>query len=374
MNANQREIPVAAPSLVGNEKEYVLDCLNSTWISSKGEYVDQFESEFSKFCNSEYAISCTNGTSALELALEGIGIGPGDEVIVPTLTFVASANAVKYCGAEPVFADVTADTWNIDVDDIKEKITPNTEAILVVHLYGHPVDMDPVLEIAEEYDLYVVEDSAEAHGAQYKSEPVGSIGDVGTFSFYGNKILTTGEGGMVVTDDEQIAEQVTQLKTQGVDPDRRYWFPKIGYNRRMTNVQAAIGLGQLEKADWHIQQRLRVAEQYDQMLKNLEGVARPVEKDWAKNAFWMYSLVLDENAPINRDQLRKYLNEKGIETRPFFYPMHILPPYKHHGSKEDFPVATSVSKRGINLPTWSGLSREQISYIAETVRSAVESS
>ena len=238
-------IPVAAPSLEGNEKKYVMDCLESTWISSTGEYVDRFEGAFAEFCGVKHAVSCSNGTTALHLTLLALGVGPGDEVIVPTLTFVATANSVVYCGGRPVFVDVQADTWNIDPALIEAKITSRTKGIIVVHLFGLSVDMDPVLSLARRRGLFVIEDAAQAHGAEYKKKRVGSLADVATFSFFGNKIITTGEGGMVVTDDASIANKVELLKNHGMDPNRRYWHPIIGYNYRMTNVAAAIGLAQI---------------------------------------------------------------------------------------------------------------------------------
>jgi len=248
----KRFIPVANPVLNGNEKKYVLDCLESTWISSSGKYVKRFEEGFANYCCVKHALSCCNGTVALHLALLALGVGPEDEVIVPTLTFVATTNAVSYCGARPVFIDVDQETWNIDPALIEEKITTRTKGIIAVHLYGHPVDMDPIISIAFNHNLFVIEDAAEAHGAKYKGRMIGSISDIATFSFYGNKIITTGEGGMVVTSDDTLANKINQLKESGMDPDKRYWFPTIGYNYRMTNVAAAIGLAQLEKIDEHI--------------------------------------------------------------------------------------------------------------------------
>jgi len=360
-------IPVAAPSLVGNEKKYVLDCLESTWISSIGKYVDRFEEAFAEFCGVKYAISCSNGTVALHLALLALGVGPGDEVIVPTLTFVATANAVTYCGARPVFVDSEPETWNLNPELLEEKITPRTKGIIAVHLYGHPVDMDPVLDIAQGHGLFVLEDAAEAHGAEYKGKRVGSIGNIATFSFYGNKIITTGEGGMVVTNDEELARKVRQLKGQGMDPERRYWFPIVGYNYRMTNIQAAIGLAQLEKANWHIERRREVASWYYERLKGVQGLTLPVEKEWAKNVYWMFSIVLDDNLSLSRDEVMAALEAQGIQTRPFFYPMHTLPPYQGMGGKDQFPVADRLAARGINLPTWAGLQEEDVDFVCKTL-------
>ena len=270
---SERRIPVAAPALVGREREYVLDCMDSTWISSSGRYLERFEAEFAEFCGVRHALACCNGTVAVHLALLAHGVGPGDEVIVPTLTYVASANPIVYCGGRPVFVDAEPRTWNMDPDLIEGAITPRTRGIVVVHLYGHPTDMDPILELADRHGLWVVEDAAEAHGATYKGRIAGSMGSISTFSFYGNKIITTGEGGMVVTDDDRLAARIRQFKGQGQDPTQRYWFPIVGFNYRMTNVAAAIGLAQLERVDWHLGRRREIAGWYREELGDQEGIA-----------------------------------------------------------------------------------------------------
>jgi len=362
-----RFIPVSAPFLGGNEKKYVMDCLESTWISSGGQYGERFERAFADFCDVKYALSCSNGTAALHLALLALGVGPGDEIIVPTLTFVATANAVTYCGATPVFIDSEPETWNLDPDLLEGKITPRTKGIIVVHLYGHPVDMDPVLSVTHHHGLFVIEDAAEAHGAKYKGRRSGSLGNIATFSFYGNKIITTGEGGMVVTDDSELARKVRQLKGQGMDAERRYWFTIVGYNYRMTNIQAAIGLAQLEKVDWHIQRRREVAKWYYDYLQNVPGLTLPVEKEWARNVYWMFSVVLGESLSLERDEVMVALKEQGIETRPFFYPMHTLPPYRGLAEGQRFPVADRLAARGINLPTWAGLTKEDVEFVCDVL-------
>lgn len=365
-------IPVAAPALVGNEKQYVMDCLESNWISSNGQYIQRFEAAFAEFCDVKYALSCCNGTVALHLALLALGVGPGDEVIVPTLTFVATANAVTYCGAWPVFVDSEPQTWNINPALIEQKITSRTKGIIVVHLYGHPVDMDPVLAIARKHGLFVIEDAAEAHGAEYKGRRVGSMGDIATFSFYGNKIITTGEGGMVVTNDESLANRVRQIKGQGWDPNRRYWFPMVGYNYRMTNIAAAIGLAQLEKADWHIARRREIAAEYARRLVDLPGITFQPEKPWACNVHWMTSVVLDEQLPLSRDAVIIKLAEAGVETRPFFYPMHILPIYQDMAKGQCFPVAERLAAQGINLPSSATLSEEDVAFVCGQVVQVLE--
>ena len=364
----KRSIPISAPALVGNEKAYVLDCLNSTWISSSGPYVTRFEAAFAEFCDVKHAISCCNGTVALHLALLALGVCPGDEVIVPTLTFVATANSVVYCGARPVFVDSEPETWNLDATLISDRITPRTKGIIVVHLYGHPVDMDPVLALARKHGLFVIEDAAEAHGAEYKSRRVGSMVDVATFSFYGNKIITTGEGGMVITGDDALAARVRQLKGQGMDSNRRYWFPVIGYNYRMTNVAAAIGLAQLEKIDWHIARRREIANQYAHHLGGLPGFTLQPEKPWARNVYWMTSVVLDGQIRDSREAVMARLAKVGIETRPFFYPMHTLPMYQDLARKQHFPIADYLAARGLNLPSSSTLTEKEVVFVCDQLR------
>ncbi len=365
----RRFIPVAEPMLAGNEKKYVWECLESGWISGSGKYVDAFEREFARFCGVQNAVAVSNGTVALHLALLALDIKAGDEVIVPDLTYIASANAVTYCGAKPVFADVDSATWTLDPDDVARKISARTKAVMPVHLYGHPADMNPILELAKQHNLHVVEDAAEAHGAEYEKHPVGSFGDLATFSFYGNKIITTGEGGMVVTDNAELAYKVRLLKGQGMDPERRYWFPLIGYNYRMTNIQAAIGLAQLERLDWFIERRREVARQYDCLFKEIP-VITPAEAAWAKNVYWLYSICLPEE--YDRDLLIAQLSEEGIETRPFFYPLHEMPPYLDQNKTATCPTATRLAARGLSLPSSATLSEEDITRIVSVIRTSLE--
>jgi len=358
------------PALVGNETAYVLDCLESTWISSAGQYVDRFQEAFADFCGARHALACTNGTTALHLALVALGIGPGDEVLVPTLTFVATANAVTYCGAQPVFVDAEPDTWNIDPARLEAHITPRTKAIIVVHLFGNPVDMDPVLEVARRHGLRVVEDAAQAHGARYKGRRVGPIGDIGTFSFYANKIITTGEGGAVVTDDADLHARMRQLSGHGMDRTRRYWFPIVGFNYRMTNVTAAIGLAQLEKAQWHLDRRLDVSRQYTARLQGLPQFELQTTRSWAHHVHWMFNVILTDAAAADRDDVMASMAGRGIETRPVFPPMHVLPPYEEVARGSAFPVADRLAARGITLPTWAGLQQDDIDVICDALISA----
>lgn len=362
------KIPVAAPAFIGNEKEYVNDCMESGWISSAGKYVELFESQFAEFCGVKHAIACCNGTVALHLALVALGVKADDEVIVPTLTFVATPNAVTYCGARPVFVDSEPLTWNIDSAQVESKITPRTKGIIAVHLYGHPADMNALRDIASRHNLFLLEDAAEAHGAKINGKIVGSIGDTAAFSFYANKIITTGEGGMVVTDDDAIAERARLLHGQGMDPDRRYWHPVIGYNYRMMNLPAAIGLAQLEKIDTQLESRKRVAETYYGYLQNVPGITFQREQSWAQHVHWMFSIVLEPDVWQNRDSVIEELGGQGIETRPLFYPSHTLPPYINSiGSVGNFPVAEHLAANGLSLPTWADLTEEDIDVVCRAL-------
>jgi perosamine synthetase len=365
-----KRIPVAQPCFLGNEKKYVNDCLDTTWISSAGAYINRFEESFAKYCGVKHALSCCNGTVALHLPLLAYDIGPGDEIIVPTLTYIATANAVRYCGATPVFADSDPVTWNVDPMAIEKAITPKTKGIIVVHLYGNPVDMDAVMDIAERHNLFVIEDAAEAHGATYKEKMIGSIGHVNTFSFFGNKIISTGEGGMITTNDEALASKMRLLKGQGMDPKRRYWFPVIGYNYRMTNIEAAIGLAQLENIEQHLEDRQKINGWYRKHLDKLhEYIDYQVEQPDGHSVVWMFSVLFSKNVSISRDTIMEKLTERGIETRPVFYPLHIMPPYREEDGK--YPVAEDIASRGINLPTYTGLTEEEVEYICEKIESII---
>lgn len=363
------KINIAAPSLSGNERKYVNDCLDTTWISSNGKYITRFENDFAEFCGVEHAVATNNGTTALHLALVGLGLQPGDEVIVPTVTYIATANAVHYCGATPVLADVCSKTMNLDPAELSKCVTARTKGIIPVHLYGHPADMTAINRFAKEHGLWVLEDSAEAHGARVNGKRVGAISDCATFSFFGNKIITTGEGGMVTTNDAELAEKLRLFRGQGMDPKRRYWFPVIGYNYRMTNIQAAIGVAQLETIDTNLAQRNRLAEWYDAELEDLsEHIRRPIKQDWADPVVWIYNIFLRDGGEEKRDGVMAFLAEKGVETRPVFYPMHVLPPYMQ---ESHFPVADEWSVRGINLPTHLGLTRDDVRYIVAALKDAL---
>ena len=362
-----KNIPVAVPNFIGNEKKYVDDCMDTTWISSVGKYVNQFEESFANRMTVKHAIACCNGTVALHVPLLGLGLKEGDEVILPSFTYIATANCVKYCGATPIFADCLQDTWNIDPKDIERKITPRTKGIIPVHMYGNPCDMDAIMAIAKKYNLFVLEDAAEAHGATYNGQCVGSFGDAASFSFFGNKIITTGEGGMVVTNDDELDASMRILKGQGQDPKRRYWFIEVGYNYRMTNVAAAIGLAQLENIDTHIANRRKVASWYMDELKDLEDYVQFQKvTDNSESVWWMFSILLKDNVKISRDDLMTKLKEDGIETRPLFYPMHQMPVYED--ANANCPVSEKVSAAGMNLPTHALLTREDVAFVCKQIK------
>ena len=356
--------PVYKPSLKGNEKKYVNECLDSTWISSKGKFVKQFEGSFAKYIYISYATGVCNGTVALHLALITLGIGPGDEVIVPTFTYISSVNSIAYTGAKPVFVDSLSDTWQIDPEDIKRKITPNTKAIMAVHLYGHPCDMDKICKIARENNIFVIEDAAESFGSKYKGIHTGVFGDIAAFSFFGNKAITTGEGGMVVTNDKTLFDRAVHFKGQGLAKYREYWHDVIGYNYRMTNICAAIGLAQLERADEIITKKRKIASWYDEYLKGLP-IETNKETENVFHSYWMYTILVE--IPMIRDVLRKHLKENEIETRPTFYPIHTMPMYCKIYQKH--PVAEDISWRGINLPSYPDLSEMDIKNICIHIKS-----
>ncbi|MCL5031524.1 MAG: DegT/DnrJ/EryC1/StrS aminotransferase family protein [Bacteroidetes bacterium] len=356
------KIPIYQPSLNGNEKKYVNECLDTSWISSRGEFISKFENEFSKFIGVEHATAVSNGTVALHLALVTLGIGPGDEVIVPSFTYIASVSTISITGATPVFVDSLEDTWQVDPKDVRRKISPKTKAIMVVHLYGHPCEMDELTKIAKEYNIFMIEDCAEAFGSTYKGKHVGMFGDLSTFSFYGNKTITTGEGGMIVTNDETLYDRAYHLKMHGLAKYREYWHDTIGFNYRMTNICAAIGLAQLEKANEKISKKRQIVNWYNEALKNLP-VKHHAEQKNVFHSYWMYSILVE--TPDTRDSLRDFLKVEGIETRPTFFPAHTMPMFSQKFQK--LPVAEYLGWHGINLPSWPELKKEQIQIIADSI-------
>ena len=359
-------IPVYKPSIGDREKKYVAEAMDSGWVSSKGAFLDRFEKDFAAYLGLAHGVSAANGTVALHLAFAALGIGPGDEVIVPTLTYIASVNAIAYTGARPVFVDSDPGCWNLDPDQIERAITPRTRAIEVVHLYGHPADMDPILEIAARHNLHVVEDAAESHGALYKGRRVGALGTVAAFSFFGNKIITTGEGGMLVTGDDELAAHARHLRGQGVSATRTYWHDILGFNYRMTNIAAAMGCAQLERVDETLSAKRTVAGWYGRELEGVDGVTLQGEASWARCVFWMNSILV---APELRDPLMSHLAGEGIETRPFFHPAHTMPV---HRTDESFPVAERLGASGINLPSFAELEEDQVASICSSIRRFLE--
>ncbi|MGB2661611.1 MAG: DegT/DnrJ/EryC1/StrS family aminotransferase [Candidatus Omnitrophota bacterium] len=364
-------IPVNEPYLGKEELKNIKDCVRSGWISSKGAYIEKFEKAFSDFCGMRYGVATTNGTTAIHLALAALGVGKGDEVIVPTFTMIATAYAVAYTGAKPVFVDCEEETWNMDVSKVAKLVNSRTKALLPVHIYGHPVDMDPLLDIAKKRKLYVVEDAAEAHGAEYKGKRCGSFGHVNCFSFYANKIITTGEGGMVVTNDKKLSERLNLLKDLAHSPKKRFLHTDLAFNYRMTNMQAAIGFAQMQRAGRLVEKKRRIARLYKKYLKDIEGIRLPAEMPWAKNVYWMYSVLVEDDFGISRDELMKRLAKEGVGTRAFFVPMHVQPIFKRSGAvdkKKKYPVADYISKRGLYLPTGMTLTEKQIVEVCDKVR------
>lgn len=362
-------IPIAQPLLGQKELENLTECILTNWISSAGRFIPLFEEKFANYCGVKYAIACSNGTAALHLAMAAMGIKSRDEVIVPALTFIASANSVIYTGAKPILCDSETETWNIDPKKIEHLINKNTKAIMPVHLYGHPCDMESINALAKKYHLLVIEDSAEAIGAEFKGKKTGSLGDIGCFSFYGNKTITTGEGGMVTTNNKDIYEKALILRDHGMSKERKYFHPVIGFNYRMTNMQAAVGVAQMEKIEKLVQRKREIAYLYNKLLKNIESLTLPQQKSWAKNVYWMYSVLINEKSKKSRDEVIAKLKESGIESRPFFTSINLMPPYRGSGK---FPVAEDLSLRGINLPSSVVLKNSEVKHISELVRRIFE--
>ncbi len=364
-------IPVCEPTLAGNELKYVTQAVESNWISSAGSFIRDFEHQFAAACGAQYGIACANGTVAMHLALATLGLEPGDEVIIPTFTMIATANAVTYCGATPVLVDMEPHYWQMDVEQVAAKITPRTKAIVPVHIYGHPTDMDPLLELAKQHGLHVIEDAAESHGAEYHGRRTGSLGDAAGFSFYGNKIITTGEGGMVTTNNRELAKLAWNLRDHAFSHERHFWHKFVGFNYRMTNLQAAVGLAQTEQLDHFVDLRRRNAAEYTRRLQDIPGITTPPEAPWAKNVYWMYGIMVDQQEyGLSRDQLRQVLADHGIETRTFFIPMHCQPVYWEKFKGQRYPVAERLCRDGFYLPSATSLSVQEIDFIAEVIREA----
>lgn len=366
-------IPVNEPLLGEKEKEYLIKCIESGWIGSDGPFVREFEQKFSNYIGKSYGVAVSSGTAALEIAVKALGIGPGDEVIMPTFTIISCAQAVVKAGAKPVLVDCDYRTFNMLVEDIKEKVTRKTKAIMVVHVYGLPVDMDPVIEIAKENNLFIIEDCAEAIGLEYKGRKCGSFGDISVFSFYPNKHITTGEGGIILTDNEIIAERCKEYRNLcfSSDPDKRFIHEELGWNYRITNLQAAVGLAQLEKIEDHIRKKRWIGNLYQELLKDIDQVYLPVKKtEYAENIYWVFPILIKDSYPKNAHQVMKELRELGVGTRPFFYPMHKQPVFQKMGLFIDksYPNSEKLYERGFYIPSGLGITEEQILRVSEVLR------
>lgn len=374
MQSSDQTIPVAIPDMTGREEEYVVSAIRSTWISSTGPFITRFESEFAALCGTRTAISVSNGTVALHLALLVLDVRPGDEVIVPSLTYIATANAVRYLGAEPVFVDVDPETWCMDPKKIEDAITSRTKGIIAVHLYGHPADMDAINHIAGVHGLWVVEDAAEAPLATYKGRPTGGLSPIATFSFYGNKVFTSGEGGALTLSDPALELRARTLRGQGMDPKRRYYFPVTGYNFRLTNVACAMLCAQLERRQQILERRRQIYALYRKLLQDVPGIGFQPVAAWATVSPWLFCITVDEKKfGMSRDRLAQGLLEKNIDTRPFFLPLHRMPPFRE-GSRqrgELLPVTNQIAASGMNLPTYTGLADKDVERVATAINQAV---
>jgi perosamine synthetase len=369
-------IPINEPSIGAKELEYAAEAVKSGWISSEGKFIKLFEEKFAQNVQRKHGVAVNNGTNALILALRALNLPEGSEVIIPSFTIISCALACIYNNLIPVFVDADEETWNMDASRIEEKITRNTRAIMAVHIYGHPVDIDKIVELAKKHQLYIIEDFAEAIGSEYKNKKCGGFGDISCTSFYANKTITTGEGGMCLTDNDEIADKLKSLRNLAFIPEKRFVHEEPGFNFRLTNVQAAIGLAQAEKLEEHVEKKAWIGKKYSEYLKDLEikGLLRlPAEKSWAKNTYWMYGIVLNKGTGICVIDLMKKLLEKGIQTRPFFYPMHLQPLFVKYPwfKKERLPVSENLSEYGCQLPSGLTLSEENIARVTECLKEII---
>jgi len=367
---NEPFIPLHAPIFQGNEKKYLNECIDTGWISSEGPFVKRFEEEMGFKTQKKHSVAVCNGTAALKIAIEALGIGKGDEVIMPTFTIISCASAIIKSGATPILVDSDLQTWNMDVNQIEAKITSKTKAIMVVHIYGLTVDMDSILNLAKKYNLKIIEDAAEAHGQTYNGKPCGSFGDVSIFSFYPNKLITTGEGGMILTDDDAIAEKLRSLRNLCFTAHKRFVHEDLGWNMRMTNLQAAIGVAQIERWDESILRKREIGKLYTELLKDIKGINLPLNQtNYCTNMYWVYGILLT-NETKNAEQIMKLLAEKGIGTRPFFYPMHLQPVLKRMGlfENESYPNAEKMYEQGFYLPSGLAITNQQIHDVVKLLK------
>jgi perosamine synthetase len=362
----ERNIPVNEPLLNGNEKKYLLECISSGWISSEGPFIKEFEQRFASRVGRKHGIAVCNGTAAIDAAVEALGIGEGDEVIMPAFTIISCIGQIIRNRAVPILVDSDPNTWNMDVTQIEAKISPRTKAIMIVHIYGLPVDVDPILDLAKRYNLKVIEDAAEMHGQEYKGQQCGSFGDITTFSFYPNKHITTGEGGMVLTNDDELADTCRSLRNLCFNPEKRFVHDRLGWNFRMTNMQAAIGLAQLERLDEFVVRKRKMGALYDSLLNHVPGIQLPLKKTgYADNIYWVYGILLSEEHHLNAEEAIRRLALEGVGCRPFFCPMHQQPVLKRLGlfTGETFPVAERLYRKGFYLPSGLALTEDQIKSV-----------
>jgi len=369
-------IPVNQPLLNGREKEFLAECIETGWISSDGPFVTEFEKRFASYIGAGFGTAVCNGTAALETALFAAGLAPGDEIILPSFTIISCALAALRIGLVPVLVDAEPETWNMDVTQIESCITPKTRAIMPVHIYGHPVDMDPILEIAEKHNLIVIEDAAEVHGAEYKGKKCGSLGHISAFSFYANKIITTGEGGMVLTSDSKMAERAKSYRNLCFRPEKRFFHTELGFNYRMTNLQAALGVAQMERIDEFVGIKRKLGKYYQEKLSAIPGIKLQVEKSWAKTVYWMYCVELGEDTGITAEIMMRELGRKGIGTRPFFLGLHEQPVLREMNlfKEKNYPVTERISRQGLYLPSGLALTEKEIDVVAEAVKEVMQNS
>jgi perosamine synthetase len=377
-------IPVNEPLLTEREADAVAECVRTGWVSSAGRFIDEFEQQWAEYCGRRYGIAVCNGTAALEVAVTALGIQPGDEVILPTFTIISCALAVVRAGGTMVLVDSAPRTWTMDVDAIARRITARTKAIMAVHIYGHPADMDPILALADRHGLAVIEDAAEAHGAEYLSRAApgqavwrrcGTFGALSCFSFYANKLITTGEGGMVVTNDADLATRARSLRNLCFQPTRRFYHEALGYNLRMTNLQAALGVAQLERIDAIVAKKRWIGREYTARLRDLPGLELQAEEPWARSVYWMYGIVVGEATGMTAGDMARALEARGVETRPFFLGMHQQPVFRNRGwfLEEAFPVADRLAQQGLYVPSGLALTRDQLHEVVGAVRAVLGS-
>ncbi|MDQ3118441.1 MAG: DegT/DnrJ/EryC1/StrS family aminotransferase [Verrucomicrobiota bacterium] len=372
-------IPVNEPLLAGRELDYVSECVTTGWISSAGRFIDQFEKGWATYCGRKYGVAVCNGTVSLQAAVATLDLQPLDEVIMPTFTIISCAQAVVSCGGKPILVDCEPRTWTVDVTQVEAKITPRTRALMPVHIYGHPVDMDPLMKLAKKHGLVVIEDAAEVHGAEYLSQRAGpdanwrrcgSFGEMSSFSFYANKLITTGEGGMIVTDDPALAKRLASLRNLCFQPQQRFYHEELGFNFRMTNLQAALGVAQMERMEEIIAQKQWMGRAYTEALQDIEQLELQVTEPWARSVYWMYGVVLKEDARMDAVEFARRLRQRGVDTRPFFLGMHEQPVFHQRGWYRDerYPVAERIARRGLYLPSGLALTSSQLEQTAETVK------